>query len=134
MMIVPDFAKIATVLGVFAVVWAGVKWIFTPHVKAVITETITLTFGNELKEVPRLTLAVDRLTGVIERQNTDSERLATSMDALSGKVDGLSRDFNDLRERTASLEGMIASSQPKEWNGRERRETQRRHKPRRENP
>jgi hypothetical protein len=92
-------------LAILSVLWAAMRWIFTPHVKKAIASTINDTVGEQLKEVPTLTRAVEKLSAVIDRQSNDTERLTSSMDGLSGKVEALSEGFADLRERTATLEG-----------------------------
>ena len=93
---------VAALLGI---VWATAKWIFGPHLRETIQETVTGTVGDQLAEVPKLTTAVTELTGAIREQNRDNARLTTSLEEVRDEVHGLRADLSGLAERTAALEG-----------------------------
>ena len=94
---------IGCVIAILGVVWGAVRWLMAPHLRESIRDTITVTVGERLDEVPKLTVAVDRLTGAIERQTTDTKELSESMGDLRVEVDNLKLDVRELSTRTEAL-------------------------------
>jgi len=82
--------------------WA--RWMFTPHLRETIAQTVETKVGPQLKEIPTLTRAVDRLTSAIDNQTKDTGRLTESLDSLGGKVDKLITDVEVHGARIDAIE------------------------------
>lgn len=97
-------AEVATVvLGSMAAATGcagAIKWIFTPHMRLAIVETIKETTGAELMEVPKLTIAVRDLTRVLEEEAAARGVLAKLIEANTARISQLEDAVRDLSPRT----------------------------------
>lgn len=98
---------VAAIVLAIGALWAAVRGVFAPHIKNIIVDTLDTQVGPQLKEVPKLTVAVDRLTEAIQRQTGDTERLTTSMGELGAQVTELLTDVREHKVRIENIEKAV---------------------------
>ena len=105
-----DYALIAgAIVAILGTVWASIKWILSPHLAFSMIETIKDTVGQQIQEVPKLTLAVDRLTQALERQSGDTKQLNATIEKLDEKIQDMAKELGLVSGRTAVLEATLPS-------------------------
>jgi methyl-accepting chemotaxis protein len=102
------FQILGVVATCIAMLYAALKRLFAPHLKAAIEDTISpkmTAFQAALEKhgaaMPELTNAIKSLTTATESQSTETGKLGLDMRELRVEV-------NHLAERTARIEGSIS--------------------------